>query len=58
LGELVDLFMKQFSYNTMIDVTLSDLETTRQRDNETFSEFLVRWKAKASKMTNRPHEKD
>ena len=54
----MDLFMKQFSYNTMIDVTLSDLEMTRQIDNETFSEFLVRWRAKASKMINRLDEKD
>ena len=57
-GELVELFMDQFSYNTIIDITLCDLETTRQRDNETFSKFLVRWRAKASKMINRPNEKD
>jgi hypothetical protein len=50
--------MKQFSYNTMIDVTLCDLEMTHQRDNETYSEFLVRWRAKALKMINRPDEKD
>ena len=42
----------------MIDITLRDLEMTRQRENETFSEFLVRWRAKASKMMNRPKEKD
>ena len=49
--------MKQFSYNTMIDVTLRDLETMCQRDNKTFSEFFVRWRAKASKMINRLDEK-
>jgi hypothetical protein len=42
----------------MIDVTLYNLETTRQRQNETFSKFLVRWRAKASKMMNRLKEKD
>ena len=47
-GELVEIFIDQFSYNTMINVTLCDLETTRQKENETFSEFLVRWRAKAS----------
>jgi hypothetical protein len=41
LGVLVKFFIDQFSYNTMIDVTLSDVETTHQRENETFSEFLV-----------------
>ncbi len=50
--------MDQFSYNTMIDITLRDLETTRQRDNETFSEFFVRWRAKASNMMKMPNEKD
>jgi hypothetical protein len=42
----------------MIDITLHDLETTHQRENETFSEFLIKWRAKASKMMNRPKEKD
>ena len=42
----------------MIDITLRDLETTHQRENETFSEFLIKWRAKASKMMNRPKEKD
>ena len=42
----------------MIDVTLCDLETTRQRDNKTFSEFLVKCRAKALKMINRLDEKD
>jgi|UniRef100_A0A2N9FA45 hypothetical protein len=57
-GELVEIFIDQFSYNTMINVTLCDLETTRQKENETFSEFLVRWRAKASKRMNRLKEKD
>ena len=57
-GELVEIFIDQFSYNTMIDVTLRGLETTHQRENETFFEFLVRWRAKASKMMYRPKEKD
>jgi len=28
-NELVELFMDQFIFNTMIDVTLRDLETTK-----------------------------
>ena len=57
-GELVKIFIDQFSYNTMINVTLHDLETTRQKGNENFSEFLVRWRAKASKMMNKSKKKD
>jgi hypothetical protein len=56
--DLVNAFLTQFSFNTMIDITLRDLETTKQKEGETFSEYLVRWRDKASKMINRPGEKD
>ena len=42
----------------MIDVTLWDLETTKQGIGEIFSEYMTRWKGKASRMVNRPNEKD
>ena len=52
------LFVYQFIFNTMIDVTLRDLETTKQGIRETFFEYMTRWKNKASRMVNRPNEKD
>ena len=57
-NELVELFVDQFIFNTMIDVTLRDLETTKQRVGETFSEYITRWKGKTSRMVKRPNEKD
>ena len=54
----VELFEDQFIINTMIDVTLRDLETTKQGVGETFFEYMTRWKNKASRMVNRPNEKD
>ena len=57
-NELVKLFMDQFIFNTMIDVTLRDLETTKQGVGETFSEYMTRWKNKESRIVNRPNEKD
>ena len=36
-NELVELFVDQFIFNTMIDVTLRDFETTKQGVRETFS---------------------
>lgn len=51
-------FLKQYLYNTKLDVTLKDLETTKQRANESFFEFLTRWRGKATKMINRPSKKD
>ena len=35
--ELINLFMNQFAYNTMVDVTIKDLEAMQQNNNETFS---------------------
>ena len=57
-NELVELFMDQFIFNTMIDVTLRDLETTKQKVGETFFKYMIRWKGKESRMVNRPNEKD
>ena len=37
---LVDLFVDQFIFNTMIDVTLRDLKTTKQGVGETFSDYI------------------
>ena len=57
-NELVELFMDQFIFNTMIDMILRDLETTKQGVGEIFSEYMTRWKGKASRMVNWPNEKD
>ena len=57
-NELVELFVDQFIFNSMIDVTLRDLETTKQGVGVTFFEYMTRWKTKASRMVNRPNEKD
>ena len=47
-NELVEFFVDQFIFNTMIDVNLRDLKTTKQGVRETFSEYMTRWKTKAS----------
>ena len=57
-NELVELFVDQFIFNTMIDVTLRDLETTKQGIGEMFFEYMTRWKNKVSRMVNRPNKKD
>jgi len=55
-NELVELFVDQFIFKTMIDVTLRNLETTKHGVGETFSKYMIRWKGKASRMVNRPNE--
>ena len=49
-------FTNHYKYNTEVDVTRRDLETTKQAVNETFSSFITRWRIKASQMANRPKE--
>ncbi|KAL7262645.1 hypothetical protein ACSBR1_000914 [Camellia fascicularis] len=56
--EMAEAFVAQYSYNTQIEITTRDLETTRQEPKESFSEFVTRWRAKASMMTVRPTDKD
>ena len=55
---MAEAFVTQYSYNTQIEITTRDLETTRQEPKETFSDFVTRWRAKASMMTLRPTDKD
>ncbi|MBE2321199.1 hypothetical protein DVA67_035075 [Solirubrobacter sp. CPCC 204708] len=45
-------FSNHYRYNTEVDVTRRDLETTKQEPRETFSAFIMRWRAKASQMIN------
>ncbi|KAF5932854.1 hypothetical protein HYC85_029025 [Camellia sinensis] len=56
--EMAEAFVAQYSYNTQIEITTRDLETMRQELKESFSEFVTRWRAKASMMTIRPTDKD
>ncbi|WP_255969772.1 retrotransposon gag domain-containing protein, partial [Klebsiella pneumoniae] len=56
--EMAEAFILQYSYNTQIEITTRDLETTRQEPKESFSEFVTRWRAKASMMALRPTDKD
>ena len=45
----VKLFVDQFIFNIMIDMTLRNLETTKQGFNETFFEHMMRWKKQSIK---------
>ena len=55
---MVEAFAQKYLYNVQLDVSLRDLETTKQLSNDSFSNFLMRWKGKASQMPNQPSEKD
>ena len=42
-NELVELFVNQFIFNTMIDVKLRDLENTKKGIGEIFSRYMTRY---------------
>ena len=56
--ELGSTFLMQYEYNTKLEVSIRDLELTKQRTNESFSNFLTRFMNKAGLMKNKLAEKD
>ena len=56
--ELCSTFLKQYEYNTKLEVSIRDLELTKQRSNESFSDFLIKFMNKAGLMKNKLAEKD
>ena len=57
-NELCTTFMKQYSLNVQLDVSLRDLQNTKQKYNESFAEYLTRWREKLGQMRHRPAETD
>ncbi|KAL6342728.1 hypothetical protein AAG906_016562 [Vitis piasezkii] len=51
-------FLTQFAFSAHIDVSRRELESTRQRPNESISSFVTRWRAKVAGMIDRPKEQD
>ena len=51
-------FLKQYEYNTKLEVSIRDLELTKQKPNESFSDFLTRFMNKVGLMKNKLAEKD
>ena len=56
--ELCTAFLKQYDHNTRLEVSIRDLELTKQKSNESFSDFLTRFMNKAGLIKNKLAEKD
>ena len=56
--EMCAAFLKQYEYNTKLEVSIRYLELTKQKPNESFSYFLIRFMNKSGLMKNRLVEKD
>ncbi|RVW29098.1 Retrovirus-related Pol polyprotein from transposon 17.6 [Vitis vinifera] len=56
--DLAQEFLRQFAFNTVIDVSRRELEALRQRPEESVTSFISRWREKISQIIDRPPEKD
>ncbi|KAL6316726.1 hypothetical protein AAG906_019657 [Vitis piasezkii] len=56
--DLAQEFLRQFAFNTVIDVSRRELEALRQRPDETVTSFISRWREKIAQIIDRPSERD
>ena len=56
--ELCSTFLKQYEYNTKLEVSIRDFKLTKQKSNESFSNFLTRFMNKVGLIKNKLAEKD
>ena len=56
--ELCAAFIQQYGLNTPMDVSLRDLQNVKQKFNESFAEYLTRWRGKLSLMKHHPAKSD
>ncbi|RVW13642.1 Retrovirus-related Pol polyprotein from transposon 17.6 [Vitis vinifera] len=56
--DLAQEFLRQFAFNTVIDVSRRELEALRQRPEESITSFISCWREKISQIIDRPSERD
>ena len=50
--------MNQYVTNMEMDMSLRDLENMKQEQEESFKEYMDRWRSQLLRMHTRPSEKD
>ncbi|RVW11703.1 hypothetical protein CK203_103471 [Vitis vinifera] len=58
LDDLAQEFLRQFAFNTIIDVSRRKSEALRQKPDETVTSFISRWREKIAQIIDRPSERD
>ena len=51
-------FIKQYSFNTVVDVSWRELEALKKRSDELVTSFISRWWEKIEHIIDRPSERD
>ena len=57
-ADLGQEFIRQYSFNTVVDVSQRELEALRQRPDESVTSFISRWREKIAQIIDRPSERD
>ena len=57
-NELCSSFIKQYGLNSQFEVSLRELQNTTQESDETFTDFLTRWREKLAQIKHKPTESD
>ena len=57
-ADLGQEFIRQYSFNTVVDVSQRELEALRQRLDESVTSFIFRWREKITQIIDRPSECD
>ena len=57
-ADLRQEFIRQYSFNTVVDVSRRELEALRQRPDESVTSFISRWREKIAQIIDRPSERD
>ena len=57
-ADLGQEFIRQYSFNTIVDVSQRELEALRQRPDESVTSFISRWREKIAQIIDRPSERD
>ena len=51
-------FLRQYSFNTVVDVSQRELKALKQRSDETVTSFISHWREKIAQIIDRPSERD
>ena len=57
-ADLGQEFIRQYSFNTIVDVSRRELEALMQRPDESVISFISRWREKIAQIIDKPLERD
>ena len=57
-ADLEQEFIRQYSFNTVVDVSQRELEALRQRPDESVTSFISRWREKIAQIIDRTSKRD